>query len=146
MKIREPFNKSLMNQGHKQTQIDKAWKRATVISRVEGFSECQGAIESVTQDILEGILMGESKDLFVVNNINVLALRGLQISFEHSPDSKEMKIYFSGIKNETLTLDAITELQSIFDIPDSEIYLDPEMGAEESKIWGYMRISLEDKQ
>ena len=54
MMIREQFKKALVKDGHKQTQIDKAWKRATVISRVEGFSECQGAIESVAQDILEG--------------------------------------------------------------------------------------------
>ena len=54
MKIRDQFKQSMKSEGHQQTQIDKAWKRATVISRVEGFPEMRGAIESVTQDILKG--------------------------------------------------------------------------------------------
>lgn len=54
MEIRKNFKQSMLSEGHQKPQIDKAWKRATVISRVEGFPEMRVAIESVTQDILKG--------------------------------------------------------------------------------------------
>lgn len=51
--IRNVFKQMLMKQGHTQTRIDRAWKRALVHSRVEGFSEQLATIEIVTRDILE---------------------------------------------------------------------------------------------